>query len=257
MPTPSTITGAPNWVDLLTTDAAGAERFYGALFGWVAEHGDVEKYGGYLTFFKDGKAVAGGMQKDDTMPMPDTWNVYLASDDAAGTLKSAEEHGGTVFMGPMEVPDVGVMGMVGDAGGVGVGVYQAGRFPGLGVVAEPGAPAWFELHSTTFDADLGFYRDVFGWETHPMSDTDEFRYSTLGKEMQAAAGIMDASGWPDARVGWHVYFGVEDADAAVAKATELGAAVVQPVEDTPFGRLATLTDPWGATFKIIEEPARG
>jgi len=252
MPTPSTRTGAPNWVDLLTTDAAGAERFYGDLFGWVAEHGDQEKYGGYLTFFKDGKAVAGAMQKDDTMPMPDLWNVYLSSTDAAGTLKSAEEHGGTVFMGPMEVPDVGVMGMVGDAGGVGVGVYQGGQFPGLGVIAEPGAPGWFELHSKNFAAATEFYRDVFGWELVAVSDTDEFRYSTLGPADSAAAGVMDASQFPDDWAqGWFVYFAVEGTDASVARALELGGSVLHPAEDTPYGRLATLRDPFGAIFKLI------
>jgi predicted enzyme related to lactoylglutathione lyase len=54
---------------------------------------------------------------------------------------------------------------------------------------------------------------------------------------------------------WHVYFAVEDCDAACAKVTELGGSVVTPPEDTPYGRLATVKDPMGATFKLMTPPA--
>ena len=33
----------------------------------------------------------------------------------------------------------------------------------------------------------------------------------------------------------------------------MGAVVIDGPADTPFGRIATLTDPTGATFKIIAE----
>ena len=52
---------------------------------------------------------------------------------------------------------------------------------------------------------------------------------------------------------WLVYFAVEDCDAKVQKATELGARVMKPAEDIPgVGRFAILTDPQGATFAIIK-----
>ncbi len=53
---------------------------------------------------------------------------------------------------------------------------------------------------------------------------------------------------------WGIYWGVEDPDAFIARAQELGATVVQPAEDTPYGRMATLTDPTGAMFRIIRPP---
>jgi predicted enzyme related to lactoylglutathione lyase len=52
-----------------------------------------------------------------------------------------------------------------------------------------------------------------------------------------------------------VYFHADDADATIAKAVSLGGSVVQPAEDTPYGRLATLTDITGATFKLVQPPA--
>jgi predicted enzyme related to lactoylglutathione lyase len=66
---------------------------------------------------------------------------------------------------------------------------------------------------------------------------------------------MDASGFLPEGVPahWSVYFGVADADAALAKIVALGGSVVVPAEDTPYGRLATATDSTGAMFKLIQE----
>jgi predicted enzyme related to lactoylglutathione lyase len=49
---------------------------------------------------------------------------------------------------------------------------------------------------------------------------------------------------------WLVYFAVADADAAVAAAGANGGSVLAPPFDTPFGRMAGLTDPAGAMFWI-------
>ncbi len=253
MPAPSTLTGAPCWCDLLTSDKAGAERFYGELFGWTAEHGDEERYGGYITFSQGEHAVAGCMDNDASTGNTDRWTVYLSSPDAAATVRSATEHGGQVYMEVMPIEEQGVMALVGDPGGAAIGVWQADPFPGVGVVAEHGAPSWFELHTRAYEQAIAFYRDVFGWETHTASDTPEFRYTTLGGGDAQAAGIMDGSALPeDAPLGWSIYFGSDDADATAAKAEALGGTVVRPPEDTPYGRLATLRDPWGATFRIIQ-----
>ncbi|HEV7721865.1 MAG TPA: VOC family protein, partial [Iamia sp.] len=115
------------------------------------------------------------------------------------------------------------------------------------------APGWFELFTRDHAASVAFYEKVFGWNAYSVGDTDEFRYTTLEKDEKAAAGVMDASGFLPEGVPdhWSVYFSVADADAAIARATELGASVVVPAEDTPYGRLATLTDPTGAVFKLI------
>ena len=51
---------------------------------------------------------------------------------------------------------------------------------------------------------------------------------------------------------WHVYFAVDDADAAVAKALETGGTVLVEPFDSPVGRIAVLQDPQGALFSIIK-----
>jgi predicted enzyme related to lactoylglutathione lyase len=153
----------------------------------------------------------------------------------------------------MAVGELGSMGVVTDAGGAAIGMWQPGTHPGIQRIAEPGTPAWFELMTREYDASVAFYRDVFGWDTHVAGDTPEFRYTTLGEGDSMAAGIMDAAAFlPDGVPShWSVYFSVADADASIATAIGLGGAVVQPPENTPYGRLATLTDPTGAYFKLL------
>ena len=256
MPARIPMTGAPCWVDLLTSDTDGAEAFYGELFGWTAEHGDEEKYGGYIMFSKDGQMVGGCMKNDGSSGAPDSWTVYLASDDAEATTKETVAHGGQVILPVMEVPDQGSMAVIADAGGAVVGVWQSAGNPGIQVVGEPGAPNWFELHTRDYQRTVRFYEDVFGWKTAVVSDTDDFRYSTLGEGESQQAGVMDAAGMlPEDVPGlWGIYWGVEDPDAFIGRAQELGATVLHPAEDTPYGRLATLADPTGAMFRIIRPP---
>jgi hypothetical protein len=53
---------------------------------------------------------------------------------------------------------------------------------------------------------------------------------------------------PDTPAHWSVTFAVADADAAAAKATELGGTVLVPPFDPPWVRMTALADPQGATF---------
>jgi hypothetical protein len=247
--------GAPCWVDLFTSDPDRAQAFYGGLFGWTAEDMG-ETYGGYVNFSKDGRLVAGCMRNDGHSGSPDAWSVYLATDSAEGTVAAAAAAGGQTILPSMDVMHLGSMGMVADAGGAAIGIWQPGGHKGFAVYAEPGTPAWFELHTRAYDASVTFYQDVFKWDTSVMSDTPEFRYTTLGAGADALAGIMDASGYLPEGVPahWSVYFGVTDTDAALATVVDLGGTVLEPAQDTPYGRLATAADPTGVRFKLVTAP---
>ena len=54
---------------------------------------------------------------------------------------------------------------------------------------------------------------------------------------------------------WAAYLAVTDTDAAVAKVTELGGRVVQPIRDSPYGRIGVVADGEGAVFSLITPPA--
>ena len=245
------IPGAPCWIDVFTSDPDRTQAFYAEVFGWTCETAGPE-YGGYFNFSLDGRKVAGGMHNDGSAGTPDSWSVYLSTDDADRTAAAVTAHGGQVIVPPMPVMALGTMAVVTDAGQAAVGIWQPGEHRGFEVVDEDGAPNWFELLTRDHDASLAFYRDVFRWDVHTVADDPGFRYATLGDGDDALAGIMDASSFLPEGVPahWSVYVQVADADATVATAVAGGASVVHAPEDTPYGRLAHLTDPTGAGFKL-------
>jgi predicted enzyme related to lactoylglutathione lyase len=51
---------------------------------------------------------------------------------------------------------------------------------------------------------------------------------------------------------WHVYFAVDDADAAAAKVSGLGGSILVEPFDSPVGRIAVARDPQGAMFSVIQ-----
>lgn len=248
--------GAPCWVDLMTSDQDAARAFYGPLFGWQAEEPNMD-FGGYVNFTKDGVRIAGCMGASEPDQPANFWTTYLEVADAQATADAAAAHGGTVVMPTVDIADMGRMSMVIDPGGAAVGIWQPGTHPGFGFVAEPGAPAWFEVHTRAYQPVIDFYASVFGWDVHTMSDTPEFRYSTFGEGEAARAGIMDDEGHlpPESPPHWAVYFAVADTDASLATAVELGGTAVMDPVDTPYGRVAGVADPTGATFMIVADGA--
>jgi predicted enzyme related to lactoylglutathione lyase len=250
--------GAPCWTDLWTSDVEGSRSFYGALFGWDADDPDPQ-FGGYFIFNRMGTQIAGAMGDMGDQKATNTWSVYLATDDAAKTVELAEAAGATVVSPAMAVGDLGTQVVLLDPTGAHVGAWQPATFPGFRMLNEHAAPSWFELLTSDYKAAVAFYRDIFHWETQEISDTDEFRYTVLKDPSGEGelAGIMDASNFLADGAGshWKVYWEVADIDTTVAKVLELGGSVEQPVQDTPYGRLAGVADPAGAGFSLRQPPA--
>jgi predicted enzyme related to lactoylglutathione lyase len=251
--TPTALTpGAPCWTDLATSDLDQAERFYCEVLGWTARRMGPE-FGDYVNFLAGDDLVAGMIGNRPESGFPDAWTLYLASADARATAAAAPAAGGQVVIDGMDVRDLGVMALVRDVGGASVGIWQPGTHRGFGARARAGAPVWHELHTRDYAGSVRFYEQVFGWQTSVMSDTDDFRYTVQvdasGTEL---AGIMDAGAFLPEGVPptWQTYWGCPDVDAALATVERLGGRVLEPAQDTPFGRLAQAADPTGATFKL-------
>ncbi|PRZ29505.1 hypothetical protein CLV47_13314 [Antricoccus suffuscus] len=244
--------GAPCWIDLFSSDPDRAQDFYGTLFGWTGQSAG-EDYGGYVNFTKDGKQIAGMMKNDGSGGQPDGWTIYLSTPDAESTAQAAASAGGQIVVPVMVVPDQGSMAVVVDAGGAAVGIWQPTGHPGTETLGEPGVPCWFELLTRDYAASVAFYEQAFGWTVDVMSDTDDFRYSTLTKGDMQYAGVMDAASYLPEGVPahWTVYLGTADVDATLAQVTKLGGTVLQPAEDSPYGRVAQAADPTGAVFKLV------
>ena len=245
-----TVPGAPIWIELFTHDTDASIAFYGGLFGWSADESGPE-YGGYI-MFRLGEGPVAGCMRNDAADVPDAWSVYLESNDAAATAAMVKANGGQVYVEPMQVGEMGHMAFAADPGGAAVGIWQPLEHRGFGSLREPSAPAWFELHTSVYDDAVAFYENVFGWVTHTMSDTADFRYTTLGRDDTALAGIMDdTAAGVSGPSSWSFYIAVAETDAAAALATELGGSVDLAPQDTPYGRMARLTDPSGVSFMVM------
>lgn len=248
--------GAPIWLDLSTSDLDRAADFYGALFGWNVLKGDQEEFGGYSTAMLGDARVAGMMPKmgdPEAEGMPDVWSIYLHTADAPATSAAVAANGGQVILEAMEVGEFGTMSVFVDPSGAFFGTWQPNVHDGYQVFGEHGAPAWFELMTLDFNAATTFYPAVFGFSLNNMGGEEGPAYQTFNINGEDHAGIMDANGLMPEGVpsNWLVYFGVDDADAAAARAVELGGSIAAPLADTPWGRFALLADPMGAHFAII------
>jgi uncharacterized protein len=100
--------GRVAWHELWSTDPDAAWTFYSTLFGWV-ETGtmDMGSGGTYRMYGRAGEASLGGIAKKEPMMPSSAWLFYVhveSVDDAANRLR---ELGGTVVMGPMDVPGGG------------------------------------------------------------------------------------------------------------------------------------------------------
>jgi predicted enzyme related to lactoylglutathione lyase len=240
--------GAPIWIDLGTNDLPVAVAFYTALFGW--EHQDFgEEFGHYGEFLHQGAPVA-GVGPHQLTDQPSEWCVYLATSDADASVTAVVENGGTVVMGPDDVPGSGRFAMTTDATGAGLAFWQPQEHRGFARVMEAGAPCWFEVWTTDFDATVEFYRAAVGWESEEMPNDGGWQYATNGPEETATAGVYGISD-DEGPSRWLVYLGTDDVDAAAARARELGATVDGEPVDTPYGRQVTVTDPTGGRFQLI------
>ncbi len=253
--------GIPSWIDLATPDPDGAKAFYAELFGWEYDDNDTDQPDAVYTMAsRDGHSAAGMMQLSEEMAasgMPPVWTSYVTVDDLDAAVGKVEAAGGAVLRPPMDVMDAGRMAVVADPAGAAFALWEAGEHIGAEVINEPGAFSWSELMTPDPQQVAPFYEAVFGWttQTAPMPNGDYTVFFVEGGSTDGIAGAM-APPMPGMPPLWGIYFNVADATACVARAQELGGTVVvEPTEIPGTGWFATITDPQGATFSIMQADA--
>lgn len=250
------VDGAPNWIDVTTSDIDGTAAFYGGVFGWRFRSAGPDA-GGYGFFELDGQTVAGGAPVSAEQGPP-SWTVYFRSEDAQATADAAERAHGRVSSPPMDVMGQGRMAMLVDTAGVPFGIWQPQRLKGLDLAGQAGSLCWVELYTPDVAAAAAFYHRTLGLETSAVpfpGGTYTCVNPAEGGEEAMFGGMVPLADDPtEAAAGpyWLPYFGVEDPDAVVARALELGGTVRVPaVTVEGVGRIARLADPQGARFAVI------
>ena len=242
--------GTPCWVDVSSPDVSASAAFYAGLFGWdIVDLGP--DAGGYSMCAVRGKNVAGIGPHQDPNSSP-AWTTYIASANADATAETAKAAGGMVVLEPFDVFDAGRMCFFIDAAGAFTGVWQAGQHIGAQLVNEPGALCWNELTCRDVEGAKAFYKSVFGWDGVG-SDAGGFEYVEWQLDGQSVAGMMPMSDDMPSNTPshWTTYFAVADCDASITKVGALGGGVVVPPMDSPPGRFALVSDPFGVSFGII------
>lgn len=243
--------GAPCWIDLTTSEVDRAQDFYGTVFGWTFESAGPD-YGGYINAAKDGHPVAGMMANNPDWQAPDNWATYFHTADIHATVSAVTAAGGAGCLDPMEVPAKGFMALATDPSNAFFGMWQPLEHRGFEVIGEAGAPVWHQLTTHNYHAAVDFYREVFGWQTEQVGDTDEFRYTTASFDGQQLLGVMDGAAFLPENVPsqWSIFFGAEDVDKTLRVIVDNGGSVLREAEDTPYGRLAAASDPTGVIFNL-------
>jgi uncharacterized protein len=243
--------GTPTWIDLGVPDLDRAMAFYGSLFGWEFDVGPAAT-GHYTTCLLRGQRVAALARDPDPDATRRWWNVYLATADCDATARRVTDAGGTLVQGPMDLMDQGRVALADDPVGARFGLWEGRAHIGAQVVNEPGSLVRNDLVTPTPEPARAFYAAVFGFALDRNEDLPDFDFTFLRRpDGHEIGGVM---GLPDAlRSAWTTTFEVADTDAVVERAAAGGGGAGAP-EDFLYGRMATITDPFGAEFSVIARP---
>lgn len=248
------------WVDLATPDAEKSASFYGELMGWEFEPADVPDdvdVGGYGNFTYEGKPVA-GMGRIMQEGQPPAWSSYVKVGDSGATAAMVKEAGGTVVVEPLDIPGgVGRMTVFQDAEGAFISTWEPGSHRGAELVNVIGSWSWSNLLSRDLEVAKRFYGDVFGWDVtaNPEAPPDILNWQMEGQRWpEGLGGLMRMPPEVPAEVPpfWEVYLLVSDLDRAIEHTEAAGGRVVVGPIDIPIARLASLIDPEGAAFSLMQ-----
>jgi uncharacterized protein len=108
---------------------------------------------------------------------------------------------------------------------------------------------WFEVAGKDREAMKGFYSQLFDWK---LSDMDGMPYSTIDTGGEGIPGGIGEA--PEGDPG-HVtfYVQVEDIEASLAKAEQLGATKLMGPMDIPSGQIALFADPEGHRIGLMTQ----
>lgn len=243
--------GTPCWADAMFNDVEAAKTFYGDVLGWTFGASSPE-VGDYTLAYADGKAVAAVVPPLPGQEGSSQWCLYFAVRDAAATAVRIRDNGGELLTEPMRVGDFGTMCLAREPGGAVFGLWQAGTREGFEATAVPGAYCWAEVFTRDPEKTDAFFPVVFSYRSKQLEDEIDFRLYDLGEQTVLGRMRMTEDFPPEVPSYVNVYFTVENCDEAVTRTTERGGILHFGPMDTPFGRCATLSDPQGANFSVID-----
>ncbi len=247
-------TGSPSWFELATSDQAGAERFYAALFGWTVQRDPMGDDSHYSMFQLGGRDVAAACTLTTEQGAAPNWGVYFRVEDADTVAAEVAANGGSVLTPPFEVQDYLRMAVCADAENAVFSLQQPRSHAGVAAIREPNAICWTELATRDLARAETFYTALFGWDMSEHHASPPGSYRVFGNGDGTLGGLLRMTEeWGPMASHWSIYIQVEDVDAIVENAQSLGGTLCFPAFDAPdVGRIARIDDPAGAGFYVIK-----
>ena len=245
------------WYDHLTHDVQAAIAFYTDVVGWKTQ--PFGEGGDYIMWVGD-QGPLGGVMKlpDETVKLgaPPHWmgSVQVADVDASAAL--AKQLGGKVHKQPEDIPEVGRFAIIADPQGAFIALFKPNRAMAMHDLAADGEFCWGELTTSDSAAAFKFYAKLFGWQTLEEMDMGAMgTYRIFGHGERRVGGMMTAPAGAPMPPMWLYYAETPDVDAAIKRATEKGAKLLNGPMEVPGGaRIAQLQDPQGAAFALHQLP---
>jgi predicted enzyme related to lactoylglutathione lyase len=248
------------WYELMTPDTAGAKAFYPALLPWDLDEttGAAMNY----TMAGPGAAIAGIMEtpaEAKAMGVPPNWSAYVHVDDVDAAVGKAQQLGGSVFVPPTDIPDIGRFAVLADPTGAAIAVMTPAPMDAPPASAEPGSPGtvgWRELYAGDLEPAFAFYTELFGWKKDSDMDMGEMGPYRLFSNQDGPMGGMMTRPATMPVAAWLYYFNVADIDAAAALVTAAGGKVLLRPMVVPDGSwIVQALDPQGAMFALVGKRA--
>ncbi len=254
------LVGKVIWLDLETTDAARAKKFYSGLLGWDFRnyHADGTDY---AVAMSGGRPVAGILPRriHKGEERPSAWLPFIAVRDVDSAVSNALQHHAQIESDPANFPLRGRQALLMDPEGVRFGILASSSGDPPDAAATPGTWSWTALVARDSGDEAVFYQQVFGYDLLGMPTNSGFERIRLSSEGQARISV---SGMPADAASLHPYWidfvRVANAADTVARALELGGRVILNVHRNDQGdQTAVLADPTGARFGITQLPSPG
>jgi uncharacterized protein len=240
------------WYELLTTDMAEAERFYGSVLGWDAHDAATSKFA--YSVFNTGASPVGGLmelpQEERSVGATPRWIGYVVVDDLDLTVDRLKLLGGAVYVPPTET-NIGRIAIVADPQKATFALAQGLKHDLSRLeIVELGGVVWHELLAGEWRAAFAFYHELFGWQRTQSDSGSPEPYQLLSAGDQTIGGMFTKL--PFAPIPfWLYYFSVPDIAVATDRVMAGGGRTVQGPNQIPdAGWIAWCVDPQGAMFAL-------
>ncbi len=243
------------FVQLTTTDLAGAKQFYGGLFGWSFRDvpGTRVPFSVAYVGTEQVAAVAQRPAPEGVRAQP-AWLSFFSTQDVDAAVKLAAGQGARVLSPAHDIPGLGREAVLADPQGAVFGLLASSSGDPSDSLKPDGVWIWRSLMTTDPTADAAFYHTLFGLTSFAFPSPAGQQHLLLQSEnyARASANTPPPSN-PAIHPHWLNFVRVDSAAQMVARATQLGGRVlVQPHSDRHGGMIAVVADPQGAPVGLLE-----